>query len=174
LRSIPQFDDRGLWFHGEIRFSAYGTLRATVVVLIEQASTGHTHEELEIVLGLRVHDTLRSLVQAKQVGRERVDAVFVYVDADPERAQAQLERRRELAGTAVAQPASPESPPLDLARVVDILLAVIHAPKDSPRKIATRLRASGLSIDEEQVEAVFRQYGLEKKTMRSRSRASRH
>jgi hypothetical protein len=174
LRSIPKFDERGLWFHGEIRFSAHGTLRATVVVLIEQAPTGHTHEELEVILGLRVHDTLRSLVQAKQIGRERVDALFVYVDADPERAQAQLERRREAAGAAVAQtPASPESPPLELARVVDVLLAVIHAPKDSPRKLAARLRASGLSIDQEQVEAVFRKYELEKKTARSHSRASR-
>jgi hypothetical protein len=171
LRRIPTFDARGLWFHGEIRFSTHGTLRATVVVLVSQAPAGHTHDELHIILGLRVHDTLRSLVEAGQIGRERVDAIYVYVDAESKQAEAQLERRRQASGAALAQTLA--SPPLDLARVVDVLLAVIHAPKDSPRKIAARLRASGLSLDEEQVEAVFRQYGLVKKTARSRSRASR-
>lgn len=177
LTHIPEFDKRGLWFHGEIRFSAHGTLRATIVVLVNQAPAGHTHDELEVILALRVHDTLRSLVEAGQIGRERVDAVYVYVDTESEHAQAQLQRRRETAGaarTAVAQTAPPEpSPPLDLARVIDVLLAVIHAPKDNARKIAARLQASGLSIDDEQVEAVFRQYSLQKKTARSRSRPSR-
>ena len=178
LRRIPKFDARGLWFHGEIRFSAHGTLRATVVVLVNQAPAGHTHDELEVILALRVHDTLRSLVEAGQIGRERVDALYVYVDTDSEHAQAQLQRRREAAEAArTPAPQTPvhqePSPPLDLARVVDVLLAVIHAPKDNARKIAARLRASGLSLDEEQVEAVFRQYSLQKKTGRSHSRPLR-
>ena len=93
LRSIPTFDARGLWFHGEISFSAHGTLRATVVVLVNQASAGHTHDELEVIVALRVHDTLRSLVEAGQIGRERVDAVYVYVDAESKHAQAQIDRK---------------------------------------------------------------------------------
>lgn len=175
LRRIPTFDARGLWFHGEIRFSAHGTLRATIVVLVNRAPAGHTHDELEVILALRVHDTLRSLVEAKQIGRERVDAVYVYVDAESKHAQAQIQRRRETAGAAVAQTSAPPdpSPSLDLARVVDVLLAVIRTPKDDACKIAARLRASGLSIDQEQVETVFRQHGLEKKTARFRSRPSR-
>ena len=172
LRTVPKFDGRGLWFYGEVRFSAHGTLRATIVVLIKQAPAGHTHEELAVILGLRVHDTLRSLVEAKEVGRERIEAVYVYVDSDPGRAAAQLGRRRkpsrvEPAGVTLLPP-----PPLDLARVVDVLLAVIHAPKDDARTIAARLRAGGLAVADEQVEAVFSQYDLGKKTARSRSRRS--
>lgn len=172
LRTVPTFDDRGLWFCGEVRFSAHGTLRATIVVLIKQAPAGHTHEELEVILGLRVHDTLRSLVEAKQLGRERIEAVYVYVDSGPGRAAAQLERRRK---PAHAEPGGvvPTPPtPLDLARVVDVLLAVIHAPRDDARTIAARLRAAGLAVEVEQVEAVFAQYALGKKTARSRSRRS--
>jgi hypothetical protein len=178
LRAIPAFDSRGLWFYGEVRFSSHGTLRATIVIVVKRAPAGHTHEELEVILGLRVHDTLRSLVEAKEIGRERIDAVYVYVDTDPEHAAAQLARRQ---GAARAQPASvepapsrpPPPPPLDLARVVDVLLAVIHAPRDDARTIAARLRASGLAVEVEQVQAVFTQYGIEKKTARSRSRRSR-
>ena len=170
LRQIPTFDTHGLWFHGEVRFSRHGTLRATMVVLVCGAPAGHTHEELEAVLGLRVHDTLRSLVEARALGRERVAAVYVYLHPNADRAAAQLERRR-LAQRPPAPAPVQEAPPaaLDLPRLVEVLVAVIRAPRDDAATIATRLRAGGLAVTDEQVEAVFAQYALGKKTARSRS-----
>jgi len=172
LSRIPTFDADGLWFHGEIRFSRYRTLRATAVVLVKQSPAGHTHKELEALLRLRVHDTLRTLVAEKALGRERVTGVYVYLHPDSEVASAQLTRRRELAAPSAALPPSP-SAPLDLARVIDVLLAVIHAPKDDARAIAARLQARGLPLTSEQVDGVFTAYGMEKKTARSHSRRSR-
>jgi hypothetical protein len=180
LVDIPTFDERGLWFHGEARFSKHGTLRKTVVVFVTEAPAGYTHDELAIILGLRVHDTLRSLVEDNQIGRVRVDVVYLYVAADPAIASAQLSRRETTISTAVPatepQPladAGP-SPELDLARIVDVLVAVIHAPKDEARTIAARLRAAAIMVTDEQVAAVFERYGLPgKKTARSRSQRSR-
>jgi len=178
LVDIPTFDERGLWFHGEARFSKHGTLRKTVVVLVTEAPAGYTHEELAIILGLRVHDTLRSLVEANEIGRVRIDVVYLYVAADPDTASVQLSQREAIT-TAAAPEREPQAPSggpvpeLDLARVVDVLVAVIHAPRDDARTIAARLRAVGLLVTDEQVEAVFEQYGLPgKKTARSRSRRS--
>lgn len=171
LGRIPEFDARGLWAVGGIHFSKHGTLRATIVVLVCEAPAGCTHEELAELLGLRVHDTLRSLVEAHALGRELVQAVYVYLDPDADHAAAQLaERRRKIADPVPVQ-GSP--PPLDPTRVIDILLAVIHAPKDDASAIAARLCAAGLAVSDEQVAAVFAQYGLEKKTARSRSTRSR-
>jgi len=173
LSRLPTFDATGLWFHGEIRFSRHRTLRATAVLLVKQSAAGHTHEELEALLRLRVHDTLRTLVAEKALGRERVTGVvYVYLHPDGEVASAQLSRRRELAAPSAPMPPSPAAP-LDLARVIDVLLAVIHAPKDDARAIAERLRARGLPLTAEQVDGVFTAYGLEKKTARSPSRRSR-
>lgn len=174
LRAIPQFDAHGLWFHGEVRFSKHGTLRATVVVLVCEAPAGYQHEELEAILGLRVHDTLRSLVEARALGRERVAAVYVYLAPDAERAAAQLEARRRLAQAPPPRVAAAAPPAaLDLSRVVEVLVAVIHAPKDEAATIAARLRAGGVAVTDEQVTAVFAQYALQKKTARSRSPRSR-
>ena len=172
LSRLPTFNAAGLWFHGEIRFSKYRTLRATVVVLVKQSPAGHTHEELEALLRLRVHDTLRSLVAEKALGRERVTGVYVYLHPDSEVASAQLSRRRELAAPAAPLPPSPTAS-LDLARVIDVLLAVIHTPTDDSHAIAARLRTRGLLLTAEQVDGVFTVYGLEKKTARSHSRRSR-
>jgi hypothetical protein len=172
LSHIPTFDVAGLWFHGEIRFSEHRTLRATVVVLVKQSPAGYTHEELEALLCLRVHDTLRSLVADKAIARDCFAGVYVYPHPDGEVASGQMARRREHAPPSAPRPPSPGAP-LDLARVIDVLVAVIRAPKDDARAIAAHLQARGLALSAEQIEGVFTAYGLGKKTARSRSRRSR-
>jgi len=149
-------------------------------VLVTKAPAGYTHEELEVILGLRVHDTLLSLVEAEEIGRVHIDVAYLYVAADPERASAQLSWREGMSVTTAAVAPKPKIPTeeptveLDPTHVIDVLVAVIHAPKDDARTIAARLRAGGLLVANEQVEAVFEQYGLpEKKTVRSHSRRSR-
>ena len=170
LSSIPKFDASGLWFCGEACFSVHRTLRSTVVTLVKESPAGHTHEELEAIVRLRVHDTLRNLVEERALGRERVTGVYVYLHPEREVAFLQLSRRR-----AIALRSTPPSPaaPLDAARVIDVLVAVIQAPKDDAHAIAARLRSRGLAVTDEQVAGVFAGYGLEKKTARSRSRPSR-
>jgi hypothetical protein len=170
LRRIPRFDANGLWFHGEVRFSTHGTLRATIVVLVRKSAAGYTHDELALILGLRVHDTLLSLVKAQVLARERIDAVYIYLDADPEGQKAQREQRRRT--TEPALEVRP-SPPLDLPRVIEVLVALLRAPSDEPGAISARLRAGGIDVSEEQVEDVVKHYALEKKTALSRSPRSR-
>jgi hypothetical protein len=170
LLGIPSFDAHGVWFCRDVGFSKHGTLRATVELLVKEAPAGHTHEELQVVLRLRVHDTLRSLVEGGRIAREEVQSLYVYVSPLPDAARAQLARRRALE---VPSAGSPSAPPLDSARVIDVLLAVIHGPRASARKIATDLRARGLGVTDAQVEDLFARYGLGKKTARSRSRRSR-
>ncbi|HTP24161.1 MAG TPA: hypothetical protein VMK12_00695 [Anaeromyxobacteraceae bacterium] len=156
IEGIPRFDDDGLWFHDDIGFSMRGTLRTTVEALVQQSAAGCTHEELSRLLRLRVHDPLRSLVQAKRLGRERVEALYVYVSARARTARAQLEQRRR--PKAAAKP--PPSPPLDAARVIDVLLAVIHAPRASAADVGAELRQRGRAVSDTQVEEVFGRYGL--------------
>lgn len=166
LLGIPRFDTKGLWFYQDVGFSVYGTLRATLERLIREAPAGHTHEELQAILRLRVHDTLRDLVEARRIARETVAALYVYLEVDPAGAKAQLARRLEVekAHEAISQP------PLDSARVIDVLLAVIREPRAGAVKVAAALRERGLGVKDAQVEEVFRRYELEKKTARSRSR----
>jgi hypothetical protein len=107
-----------------------------------------------------------------ELSGQRVTGLYVYLHPDREVASAQLTRRRQLVAPTVALP-PPAAAQLDPLHVIDVLVAVIHAPKEDPRAIAARLRAAGLAVSDEQVEAVFAQYGLQKKTVRSRSKSSR-
>lgn len=181
LDTIPKFDERGLWRHGEVCFSKHGTLRKTLVVLVTESKAGYLHEELEDVVGLRVYDTLRSLFEQDEIGRLRIEVAYLYVAADPTRASIQLSQREAMRAAQQAvsersdEPVAGTSPALELTRVIDVLVAVIHAPKDDAYSIAARLRTGGLVVTDEQVEAVFERYRLGvKKTASSPSRRSRH
>lgn len=165
LRRIPKFDRWGLWAWRDVGFSSHGTLRATSVFLIEQSAAGQTHAELEPRLGLRVYDTLRSLVEAGAVTRERFEDVYLYLSADRKKAAAQIAARRELQVPAPALP-------LDPLLVIDILVQVIHHPGEDAAGIAGRLRAAGRAVTAEQVDQVFLAYGVKKTAARSRSRRS--
>jgi len=96
LRRIPKFDDWGLWAWRSIGFSFHGTLRATSVFLIEESESGQTHEELQRRLGLRLHDTLRNLVEGGDITRERFVDVYLYLSAESKKAAHQIAARRQL------------------------------------------------------------------------------
>ena len=157
LRSIPNFDRRGLWSWRGIGFSSHGTLRATLVFLIGQSEAGQTHDELQRQLRLRVHDTLRSLVEAGTVARDRFEEVYVYLSADPKRAAAQRAARQKLQA-----PTPAAILPADPLLVIDILVEVIHHPRDAAAAIAERLHAAGRLVTRKQVEEVFHAYEVKK------------
>lgn len=172
LNHIPKFNDEGLWSSGQIRFSKHGTLRATLILLVCKAPAGRTHEELEMILGLRVHDTLLSLVEAHALKRESLQSVYVYLDPDPKRATSQSEARRHQTG-ALQKAVKAELPATDADLTIGILVAVIHLAKADPDAVTTHLRKSGSPVTPEQVQRVFERYDLVKKKGRSRSPRSR-
>ena len=174
LKHIPSFDAQGLWAHTGARFSKRGTLRKTVVALVTESVAGYSHRELAAILGVRAHNTVRSLVETNKIGRAQLEATYVYVATDPTIASAQLLRHEAMSlatplATAGAQIEGPR-PELDLARVIEVLVAVIHSPKDDARKIAAQLVGRGVEISLAQVEQVFAMYEIGNKTARSRSR----
>lgn len=162
LKRIPQFDSNGIWLHRGIGFSRYGTLRATVIHLVEISPSGQTHSELQDVLQLRVHDTLRLLIQDHALTRKQFQDAYLYLSSKPKRASAQWAQRQRLAAPAIPVELEP-------SRVIDVLIDVVRHPSDDAGAVSRRLRALGHAVTAEQVEAVFTRYDL-KKTARSRSR----
>ena len=170
IEEVPEFDEEGLWHHQGVFFSRHGSLKSTVEHLVSDSEDGRTHPELEICLRLRVHNTLRDLVEEDRIGRMHLDRYYLYVDAKRRKAKAQIARRQErLEAEALEREEKPSS-----AIVIEILLEIIHGTKveAEPAVIAVRLAARGLSVSAGQVEAILQEHGI-KKTVKSRSRRSR-
>jgi len=167
LADIPEFDDFGLWYHQAIGFSRFGTLKATIVQLVDDADAGCTHAELESLLRLRVYNTLLLLVNAGRVRREAVGGSFVYVSIVEERARRQIDARLQQ-GAQAARPS--HLPPDDV--VLLVVVEALHASDGLPAAsvVAARLVTRGENVAAAQVEQVYKHFGLEpgKKTVAPR------
>ncbi|MBI3935385.1 MAG: hypothetical protein HY323_00265 [Betaproteobacteria bacterium] len=166
LANVPEFDAEGLWRCQGICFSRQGSLKATVEDLVHVAKAGRTHAELSVRLQVRVHNALLELVRQGRIGRELLGALYLYVSADPEAALAQVARREELE----AAETGIQTAPLSVSLIVEVLVEVIHGAQviSDPSTVCERLNSRSVSVTLEQVEDVYRVYGL-KKTLKSRS-----
>jgi hypothetical protein len=169
LDDIPSFDADGLWQYQGVFFSKHGSLKDTIAHIVEAADAGHTNRELRARLQVYVHNTLLDLVKSKRVDRELLDGLFLYVSAKPERATAQVARRRQKPA-GVAQGALLSGQTLEIA----VLLEVIHGARliPDPAQIVERLAGKGARVTRDQVDAIFHKHGL-KKTSRSPTQSSR-
>jgi len=169
LAHIPQFDNHGLWFHQSVGFSQYGTLKSTIVELVDRSSAGLTHLELNHTLRIRTHNTLLNLVRERCVSRQRLEKAFLYVGVDPDKAALQVAKRRKKASNNLREIAS-----ISATTVIEVLIEAIHTSRVriDPSVVANRLSFRGISITAKQVEQVFIQYGIapEKKIVESGSK----
>ena len=155
LKRIPRFDSRGIWLHRGIGFSAQGTLRAAVTDLVEKSPAGQTHSELQELLHLRVHDTLRLLVHGHTLSRKPFRDAYVYLSAKPKRASTQWVQRQQLA-------AAPSPAELEPSRVIDVLVDLIRHPSDDASAVSRRLQALGHTVTAAEAESIFLRYDLKK------------
>lgn len=170
ILEIPEFDQDGLWVCRGVRFSRLGSLKETVEHLVSTSPAGQTHHELEIRLGVRVHNTLLDLVKTDRIGRERHFGEFLYVSAKRGVAREQVARRRAEVAAGPLRGAGPLKPV-----VLDVLVEAIHRAGVEPdaRAIALGLARRGTRVSVEEVDAILEAYGLKKTAGRSRSRPSR-
>ncbi len=171
LADVPQYDEHGLWFHGDIGFSRARTLGATIVGLVDGSPRGFTYSELRAVLRTRVENALVRLVRGDEVRRGSAARRPLYLSADPGRAREQVAAREALATVKESR-----LPSADVE--IDVLVEVIRTsglvvPREAD--VRKRLHARGVTASAAQVRSVFAKYGLEagKKTKVSRSTCSR-
>lgn len=156
LKDIPKFDKDGIWHYGDIGFSKHGTLMETIVHLINDSKNGKTNSELEKQQRIYVQNALLSLVKAKKIRREERNGVYVYFSSDSEIGSTQMRRHNEIGSTKR----------LSDWIVAEILIEVLKSLTEKPcmDEVITRLSNRGSLITREQVEQVFEENGLEKKT----------
>lgn len=169
LADIPTFDADGLWQYQGVFFSRHGSLKPTVEYLVDVSEDGRTHEELYLRLLVRVHNALLQLVRQGRIGRETVGHVYVYVSSDEERSVMQITQRRSQVIAQLTVSAEPSA-----SLLTEVLLEVIRGAKSvpDPEVVNKRLTLRDIGVTLQQVEAIFKSYGL-KKGAHLRSRRSR-
>lgn len=101
LDETPDYDDRGLWSLGAMRFSSHGTLRATAEALVEAAPAGYFVSELEALVHVEAKGTLLDLVRQDRLARLRWEGRYLYTAADPATRRSQVSARQVLRADSV-------------------------------------------------------------------------
>jgi len=161
LFDIARFDSDGIWFYDDIGFSQNGSLKNTVIYLVDNADGGKFHSDLQRQLRVRVHNVLLDLVRSKQIKRTKFEGQFLYLSSDKARSTKQIEQRDKISMQLRRIPVFITEP-----MVIEILAEVIRQSKRHPRadRIASALAIRGLPIAEKDVMTVFDHYDIEKKT----------
>jgi len=163
LRSVPQFDRHGLWTHDTVHFSRHGNLLDTLKRLVEQAPGGRTMQELEQLVGTRVHNHVSRLVREGKRGRFFLGRQVVYVAADARQQEAQRHVRHQAEAPPVpARDQSDVPPGLDAIRVIRVLVWLLEKPEAGVASVARGLQARGVAVRAEQVRQILDFYGLKK------------
>jgi hypothetical protein len=157
LHEPSRYDRLGLWSVGDVHFSVDGSLAKTVRRLVHEMEAGATHRELQERVGVRVHNTLLTLLRRGEVERERLAQLYVYLHPDAEIREEQIQRRAALldAGKTVRI----ETAVLDEI-VIQVLLTLLHHPGAKAAEVLRYLRGHSPPVAMEQVEAVFARYDL--------------
>ncbi len=156
IPEVARFDSHGLWTCKMARFSKHGSLKNSLVYLVQSSSQGMTHEELTSLLGVRVHNPLLELTREGALRRERIGPTFVYLHAKRTRQTEQRRRRK------AAMPPQPVVHPTH-RQTIATLLELIQDPQATREQIVHRSRRGGVSISPQIVDAVFERYELDKK-----------
>jgi hypothetical protein len=115
-----------------------------------------THEEIATLLGVRVHNSLRELVQSRRLHRQRIGALFVYLSCTASVRQEQVDRR--IAYEEQRRTVRPTN-----RQIIGTLLELIEDSDAERQDIVLRCQQTGVSISRVVVDAIFETYDLDKK-----------
>ena len=104
LKGTPKFNELGIWFYDEVGFSKHGTLKQTLIFIINNSESGKTHAELKSQLLVRVHNTLLALVQQIKISRTEVNGIYIYTAAGKSKKLDQINKRQSLSQQLTASP----------------------------------------------------------------------
>ncbi len=159
LNETARFDQNGLWFFQEVGFSQYGTLKKTLVQITSDSLIGMTHKEMKTLFRIEVQKPLTDLVNTNAITRQLLPGrLYVYLSADQNKAEDQLQRRLAISNRTLDITLPPES------IRIEILVEVIHAPDRTldATILGPMLRKRGVIIQDEEVSYVLAYYDIKK------------
>jgi len=154
LPLIPEFNKQGLWKHEGVFFSKHGTLKNTVIHLVQISKRGLSNFELEEILGLNPNSYLPQVKHLAGVRREKHNRQVVYFAAEKEQYKQQQQNRFP------PEPAAPKLPPD--AITITVLVELVKHPGSSPEQLSQMLLRQGWEVGADMIDNLLDRHGLKK------------
>jgi len=164
LPAVVEFDDNGLWRHGDARFSRYGNLVETVVGLVCDSAAGLTAAELGKLLGVNPYSFISRFGSHPSLYREKFGGRFIYLAAGKSVRARQIATRRA---------ADNKTEHLSDAEAVVVLVDLIKHPDSNCLDLSRRLKPRLPRATPTAVHSLLSSHGLLKKRALDSPRQSR-
>jgi len=155
LRTIPVFEENGLWFHNNIGFSMHGNLSQTICNFVHQSRHGLTAKEISEIILMPCHPVLNMMYKKGKINRVNTRKGFIYIS----KAKCESERQTQLISQAERFPL-----PSD-ADAVKILIELIKNPTYTVDELSSNLREK-ITCASESITHFLLYHKLEKKKNR--------
>lgn len=153
LPDVPKFDEHGLWEYKGIRFSRFGTLKETIVHLVNDAPQGLSSAELGRLLGLEPRSFMSHYTALPALRRKKLDGRYVYLSDDEQISTKQLKNREASEAQASLQKISDHD-------AVLVFADFIKYPKTALEIRVNRLQQQGVPVDAGKITALLQVHGL--------------
>lgn len=160
LPDIPIFDENGLWKYHDVGFSRHGTLKDTIIYLVNNSSSGLSAQQIDEKLDISAHSFLSHLRGVPHLHREKYDDVFVYFSKKNKKYLEQLKCRQTESTLFKTNLISDMD-------AVKILVAVIKQKGITVEELARLPELKQRKYSHALLRAFFTRHGLEKKTLKS-------
>lgn len=153
---VPRFDKNGLWRYKGIRFSKHGTLKNTVVHLVNNAQAGLTGKQIGDIVGVSPRSFLHHFRHTPGISREKHEGVYVYFSDNAEVYKHQLQK--------ISAKFSQTAEYVSDADAIEVLVALVKHHNICVEDIMALPEIRGRKISSFSIRKFMEKHGLIKKT----------
>ena len=151
LRSIPAFDERGIWFYNDIGFSKKESLTNTIMELVKNSPQGLTAKAISDILKSQCHPVLTRMHDSGHLDRISSPNGYIYLSIEMHKGKEQQKRILQ----------NNQHPLPSDADAVKILVNLIKNPDLSANDLGNLL---GKTVSVKSIIRLIQYHDLEKKT----------
>lgn len=157
---IPRFNIHGLWCYKNIAFSENGTLKKTIIHLVNSSDAGLTGKELGALLGLPPQNFVHHFKNCPGICREKHGGVYIHF-SDQAGRYAEQAKRRLVVGDPVGKDTITEGD------AIVILVAILNHHSISPKEIIVLPEVNERGISELAIRNFLQSHAIVKKILDS-------
>ncbi len=148
MPDIPRFDENGLWDYRGIRFSRFGTLKQTVIQLVNKSQQGFSASEIGTLVGIDPRSFMLQFRDVQEIRREKIEGTYIYFGGSPTEYLVQKEKREAVAvERALILPSDSEA--------LVILVDILKHPRTTIKESVVRVRGKGIAVREQTIRSLL-------------------
>lgn len=149
IESVARFNSYGIWCHNHICFSLFGTLKETMIQLVDESKAGLTVRQLSEILGLKCYAAVHLFHKQGAFNHIKRGKGFIYLSKQERIYQNQLSYYT------LSEPLTPQA-------AIELLVYYLDHPEVGYQQLVRVLRKKHFQASTESVASFFKEHGVKK------------